>query len=135
MPNLTGQCLCGAVKFSTYAAPFRTANCFCTDCQQASGSGFATLAFMSKDDVSVTGTYKTYDHEVDSGNVLTKAFCPTCGSQMFSLNPKKPDMIGLRLGSINEKEKIKPEINVYVSSAAPCTLIDMSLPSFDKMPG
>ena len=132
MPKLTGNCLCGNVTFEADGDIVMQGNCHCTDCQQVSGSPFATLVFMSSDNVNVAGELKTFSHKVDSGNELSKDFCPNCGSQMFAKG--RPGMIGLRAGSINEKEHIQPQFNVYARSKLPCTLMDDAIPTFDKMP-
>jgi len=132
MPKLTGNCLCGAVSFEADGDIAMQGNCHCTDCQQISGSPFATLVFMSSDNVEVTGELKAFSHSVDSGNELSKEFCPNCGSQMFAKG--RPGMVGLRAGSINEKEHIQPQFNVYASSKVPCTIMDEGIPAFDKMP-
>jgi len=73
-------------------------NCHCTDCQQISGSTHATLVFMAEGDVSISGEIKRFTHSVDSGNKLTKDFCPNCGSQMFGGNAGRPGMIALKAG-------------------------------------
>lgn len=110
-------------------------NCHCTDCQQISGSAYATLVFMKKSDVEITGETKRFEHTVDSGNTLSKDFCPNCGSQMFGGNAARPDSMAIKAGSIDQKAEIKPQFNVYASSKIPCTLMDDSIPAFDKMPG
>ena len=135
MPKLTGQCLCGDVRFEADGEPSIMANCHCKDCQQASGSPYATLVFMEKENVKVTGKVATFDHKVESGSELTKHFCPRCGSQMFASNSARPTSIGLRGGSINEQELVKPMFNVYTSSKIDSTPLNPDLPAFDKMPG
>ena len=134
MSVYTGNCLCGQVSFKAEGKPKLTANCHCTDCQQVSGSAFATILFMAVENVEITGELKSFDHTVDSGNVLTKEFCPTCGSQIFVRNTGRPGNIGVRAGQINEKGLIKPQFNVFTSSMMPCTVLDETLPAFEKMP-
>ncbi len=135
MPKLTGNCLCGNVSFEAEGEIAMQGNCHCTDCQQVTGATHATLVFMHTDDVAVTGETRQYEHKVDSGNVLIKDFCPSCGSQLFSTNKARANMIGLRAGSINEKDQIRPQFNVFVSSKVPCTILDVNIPAFEKMPG
>jgi len=53
---------------------------------------------------------------------------------MFGSNAARPDSIALRAGSINEQEHIAPEFNVYASGKLDCTVLDASIPAFDKMP-
>ena len=134
MTQLTGNCLCGRVSFKAEGTPKFMANCHCTDCQQVTGSAFATLVFMEEKDVKVTGATKKFEHAVDSGNILINHFCPNCGAQMFSSGNGRPGMIGLRAGQINDKDEIKPQFNVYASSRLPCTILDENIPAFEKMP-
>lgn len=133
MTKLTGQCLCGDVSYVADGDIMFQGNCHCSDCRQASGSPFATLVFMSKDDVKIIGETKSYSHAVDSGNTLVKQFCPKCGSQMFSGNSANPSL-GIKAGTVNEQSEVKPQFNVYAGSKMDCTIMDGSIPAFDKMP-
>lgn len=135
MTKLTGRCLCGDVNYTAKGEIALQANCHCTDCRQSSGSAFATLVFMNKDDLDITGSVKTFDHVVDSGSTLTKTFCPKCGSQLFTENEARPGSIGIRAGTLNEHEEVKPQFNVYAGSKMACTHLDPDIPAFDKMPG
>lgn len=135
MPKLTGNCLCGAVSFEADGDIAMQGNCHCTDCQQISGSAFATLLFVKDADIKITGETKRFEHKVDSGNTLTKDFCPNCGSQMFGGNVGRPGMTVIKAGSVNEKDHINPQFNVYAGSKLPCTILDDNIPAFDKMPG
>lgn len=135
MPTLTGQCLCGDVTFQAEGDISMMGNCHCMDCQQVSGSAYATLIFVNEDNVKIQGEIKSFEHTVDSGNVLIKEFCPTCGSQMFGKNAARPGSVALKAGSINEKEHIKPQFNVFVSRKLDCVTLDASIPAFDEMPG
>lgn len=134
MTKLTGQCLCGDVKFEADGEPSIMANCHCTDCRITSGTAYATLVFIEKEDVKITGKTSTFDHKVDSGNVLTKHFCPRCGSQMFGENAARPTSIGLRGGTINEQELVKPAFNVFAGSKMDATILDENIPAFEGMP-
>jgi len=135
MPKLTGNCLCGAVSFEADGEPAFQANCHCKDCRQMSGSPFATLVFMQSSDVQVSGEVKAFNHAADSGNILTKEFCPNCGSQMFGKSASREGMMALRWGSINEQEHVQPQVNVFAGSKMDCTILDPSIPAPDKMPG
>ncbi|WP_371398055.1 GFA family protein [Fretibacter rubidus] len=134
MPKITGQCLCGDVKFSADGEIDFQGNCHCTDCRQVTGAAFATLVFMNKADIKITGETKSYDHTVDSGNTLTKHFCPNCGSAMFGGSAGRPDNIAIRGGQINEQDVVVPQFNVYAGSKMDCVTLDASIPAFDKMP-
>ena len=135
MTKLTGKCLCGEVSFAADGDVPVMANCHCTACRQSTGSAFATLMFMKQDDVTVSGTPKTFEHKSDGGNLMTKHFCGTCGTPLFTQNSAREGMLGLRVGIINEHEEFTPKVNVYTSSKMKSTVLDDSIPAFEKMPG
>ena len=134
MPKLTGNCLCGQVNFKADGPIAFQGNCHCSDCQQVTGAAYATNVFMKETDVDVSGELNSYSHKVDSGNTLVKAFCPNCGSQMFGYSENRHGVMHLRAGSINEKEHVQPQFNVYASRKLDCTILDETIPAFDKMP-
>lgn len=133
MTKLTGNCLCGQVKYEADGDIAFQANCHCSDCKQVSGSPFATIVFVSADNIKITGETKSFSHKADSGSTLIKQFCPNCGSQMFTSNSSRPT-IGIKAGTINEQAEVKPQVNVYAGSKMDCTLLDDSIPAFEKMP-
>mgnify|MGYP001048747440 FL=1 len=135
MTKLTGQCLCGEISFVANGEVPIMANCHCTACRQSTGSAYATLMIMKRDDVTVSGTPKTFQHKSDRGSTMTKSFCGTCGTPLFTQNSARDGMLGLRAGIINEQEEFAPKVNVYASSKMTATLLDEAIPAFDKMPG
>ena len=48
MPQLTGGCLCGAVRYTTTADPLMTFVCHCRDCQRFTGSAFGALVVLPR---------------------------------------------------------------------------------------
>jgi len=134
MAKITGHCLCGAVSYESDAEPMFTANCHCSDCRAATGSTYTTLSFFKADDVRITGETASYQHQADSGNTMTKRFCPNCGSPLFGENSGREGMISVRAGTIDQVELVKPARNVYVSSKIPSTPLDPDLPASAKMP-
>ncbi|WP_223428686.1 GFA family protein [Tateyamaria pelophila] len=135
MTKLTGKCLCGEISFEADGDVPVMANCHCTACRQSTGSAYATLMFMKQGDVKITGTPKTYQHKSDAGNTMTKHFCGTCGTPLFTQNSAREGMLGLRAGVINEDAEFAPKVNVYTSSKMKATVLDDGIPAFEKMPG
>jgi len=135
MTKLSGSCLCGAVSYEGDTEIKMTINCHCTDCQKITGSMHGTMIFVQESDVTVSGSPKSFEHKADSGNVLTKLFCESCGSQMMGKNTMRPGVIGVRVGTLDQKNQINPTVNIYCDSAIPSTSMDPELKSFPKMPG
>ena len=83
--------------------------------------------------LTLTGVTTGYDHPADGGNVVTRHFCPTCGSAVFSRNASMPGMVFLRASSLDDLEVFKPQMHVYAARAASWDQPG-DLPAFEKMP-
>ena len=78
-----GSCQCGAVSYSVSTNPMWVGHCQCVNCQKFSGGGHATNMVVARDTVDISGDLKPYKYDADSGNHMTRHFCPTCGSAIF----------------------------------------------------
>ena len=130
----SGRCLCGAVRFESNADPVVVGHCHCVDCRKSSGTGHGTHIVLPKDALSVTGEVKFYDHPADSGNIVSRGFCPTCGCAIYSKNSGMPDMVFPRASALDDPEIAKPQFAVYASRAPSWDTIDPDLPAFPEMP-
>jgi hypothetical protein len=111
------------------------ANCYCTDCQHSTGTAMASVLLVPKAAFTLTGELKHYESTGDSGNQVSRAFCPNCGSPILSSLPAMPDFIALKAGSLDDPSIFKPIAQVYMKSAPPWAPIRDDLPKFDKQPG
>ena len=115
MKTITGSCLCGSVKYSSSSAPVFVAACHCSACQKATGSAFAMVVGLKKEDFQVQGdAVNIYEHVGDSGNTSYRRFCAKCGSGVYSENPvSRPGMVTVRAGTMDETVDLQPSVNVY----------------------
>ena len=132
--NLSGQCLCGAVKYECLAEPVLSGNCHCKDCQRASGGAYAPTFFVSATAISIQGEVKYYDNVGGSGKIVSRGFCPNCGSQLFSKSESLPGLIGVRAGSLDDASQYHPHVDIFVSRAAPWDYIPPGAAAFPEMP-
>jgi len=130
----TGGCACGAVRYECSVEPVMTANCHCRDCQQVTGSAYASVFFVPKTAVKITGEVKYYEVKGESGNPISRGFCPTCGSRLFGKPAIMPDVIGFMAGSLDDPSNHRPAIDIYTSSAQPWDYMNPDLPKFPKLP-
>jgi hypothetical protein len=90
---MTGGCLCGAVRYESTGEPGFALLCHCRDCQRQSGSAFAAGWRVPAAGFRVTqGEPKLYLRAADSGNEITRAFCPDCGTMLFLRVSARPDL-------------------------------------------
>ena len=91
---ITGGCLCGNVRYEIAAeAPLSARQCWCRVCQYFSGGGGTVNAVFNKDAIRVTGETRVFTSIADSGAVMRRSFCPTCGTPLFSEADPRPHLI------------------------------------------
>ncbi len=101
MPQITGGCLCGQVRFSTSAQPYRVGICHCMDCRKYHGALFHASAIFAQDAVTLSG---------ETGQYGGRHFCPRCGSSVYS---RTADEIELNLGSLDAPDQFTPTYELW----------------------
>ncbi|HEY7690164.1 MAG TPA: GFA family protein [Dongiaceae bacterium] len=132
--KIKGGCLCGQASYEIAADPIMAVHCHCTDCQKTSGSGHTEHVLFPRAAVKLTGKLSEYKSKADSGNTVTRAFCPTCGSPVFSASSGMPDMLTVRAGTLEDPAKFQAQATVYAIRRHKWDPMDASIPSFDRMP-
>jgi hypothetical protein len=129
-----GGCACGAIRFRITAPFMGVGVCYCSDCQKASGGGPNYVALVPAAAFEVTkGEPRTYFSKADSGENAGRAFCPDCGSPLFSLPPNAP-FRPVKLGALDDSSDLWPDLHLYTASAQPWHLMHEGVPRFPKMP-
>ena len=131
--NRAGSCLCGAVRYAISAEPLIARICWCRMCQKVSGNGTANAIFPTSS-IEVTGAMCCFTSGADSGNLISRHFCPICGSHLFANSSASPQFRVVRLGTLDDPSLIKPETNMWVSSAPSWACLDETLRSEERQP-
>jgi hypothetical protein len=129
-----GGCNCGAIRYEIDAEPLMAGYCQCRDCQHQSGTGHGSHIGFPRPAVKLQGKATHWEKAADSGNIATRAFCPTCGSPVYSTNSGMPDFFVVEAGSLDEPARFAPQMVVYTSSGLAWDHLDPALPRFNKMP-
>jgi hypothetical protein len=130
----SGGCMCGAIRYECSADPFLALNCHCRDCQKSTGGAFASVLAVPKDALKITGEPKYYEVKADSGNMISRGFCPKCGSPLFTKLSARPDMMGIKAASLDDPSWFKPAMDIYTASAQPWDHMNPDLPKSPQMP-
>src|SRR3954469_1257613 len=102
----TGGCLCGAVRYESEGDPIFSLQCHCRDCQRSSGTAFIAAMRVPASGFRITqGEPKRYVGKADSGNAITRAFCGECGSPLYVQVATRPDIVGLRVGTLDDSSE------------------------------
>jgi hypothetical protein len=125
--NLTGGCLCGAVRYQLEGPPRRTTHCHCLHCRQSSGAPFLTwIEYHPSNFRIVSGIPSRYE----SRPKVTRQFCGTCGSQLTYQHTDEPETIDVTACSLDHVDAVSPEDHVWCDRMVPWLKLDDGLPRF-----
>ena len=93
----TGQCACGAVRFAFDKDPTFIADCYCRDCQKASGGAFATFFGVAEDDFTLlSGKPKPFHYVAESGQGARPQLLPALRRAALHQQPRHLPRDGVR---------------------------------------
>ena len=131
--KVSGRCYCGQISFEAEIEPDKVRVCHCTDCQTLSGSAFRTnVPVVPGTFVLNKGEPKTFLKSADSGNRIVHAFCPDCGTPIYSAVPGEPPAYSLRVGTLDRRAELVPSRQIWWHSALPWTS-DLNLPGAERL--
>jgi len=129
-----GSCFCGQVSYTIEAEPLGVRMCWCRDCQKIASGSATVNALFPVDSIAYSGEMTTFEKVADSGNTVERAFCPKCGSQIFS-RPKLADTpTRIRVGTLDNPSAFPPTAIIWTDSAPTWAVLDPALPHFPKAP-
>lgn len=130
-----GGCLCGNIRYSVAGDPLGFLVCHCRDCQLTSGSDHAAVIMVARNQFSLLkGTPKAYSVTADSGNTLSREFCPDCGSPLFSEIKGNEGIWMIKALSLDDSSDLKPAMAIWTDSAPEWTVLPEDVNAFAKMP-
>jgi len=132
--NITGGCLCGAVRFSSTAAPITTRTCWCRVCQYIGAGGATVNVCFPSQAVAVSGELREYRSVADSGNPMVRRFCPQCGTHLFSDSAARPHLTFVRAGTLDDPELAQPAVTAWTTSAPSWACFDERIPQVERQP-
>ena len=115
--KLRGECLCGTVKYAVTNDFNAFYQCHCKQCQQITGSAFASNIITSPDNIewlAGENNVAIYEHPTRQ---FTKAFCKLCGSGLPFVNKSGESLI-VPAGSLIDTPGMVPQANIFVSEEA-----------------
>jgi len=114
---LTGGCLCGGVRFEVTEPLVSAGYCHCTRCQRRTGTAASASARVEPGSLRILqGEELVQDYRPPDGFV--KVFCSACGGALWSRDPEDPQVISVRLGTIDGDPGIRPSYRAFVAYAA-----------------
>jgi hypothetical protein len=119
--RIDGSCHCGAITYEAEVDPAQVAVCHCTDCQTLSGSAFRTVVPTRIGSFHLlSGQPHIYVKTAESGNPRQQAFCPACGTPIYSTAVGDgPKVHSIRVGTARQRAALVPRVQYWCRSAQP----------------
>ena len=132
--KVDGRCHCGFLSYVAEVDPEQVEICHCTDCQTLSGSAFRVVVPAEPGTFKLlSGEPRTYVKTAESGNRRIQAFCPECGTSIYSTAVAEgPQRIGLRVGALLQRDQLPPKIQYWTRSRQHWVTGISALPSVEK---
>jgi len=109
--------------------------CHCTHCQKQTSSAFSVLVVLPKGGLRTEGLdLSAFDDVGDSGQPVVRKFCPRCGSPIVADVTVTPEWDWLMAGTLDDPSWLKPEMNIWCSSAQPWVSMDDAITAFEGAP-
>jgi hypothetical protein len=103
LEQVSGGCLCGAVRLVAEGEPYRVGICHCLECRKHHGALFYAGAIFPEHAVVITGETQHYKG---------RHFCPRCGSSVFA---RSGDEVEVHLGALDAPDQFVPSYECWTT--------------------
>ncbi|MBA4007645.1 MAG: aldehyde-activating protein [Erythrobacter sp.] len=133
--ELTGGCLCGAVRYTLREGMRLNAYaCHCTDCQSRTGSAFSEHMLFALADLVITGELDVGEYDYPSGGHARIYGCAKCKARIYATNDAREGMASLRCGTLDNSASFVPAGHVWVKSKQPWIGLPEGAKVMDEQP-
>jgi hypothetical protein len=128
-----GSCLCGAIEYEVTGPLGPIIYCHCSRCRKVNGTAFATNTPIATKDFHITkGQDALRSYSTPEG--VHRVFCSLCGSPIISKRDVMPDVVRLRIGTLDTPFEARPTAHIFAASKAEWFDIHDDLPQFAERP-
>lgn len=132
---IEGGCNCGAIRYRIEGTPLGVAACHCSRCRRQSGSVYSVNLMVHPSTMSIDGRCSVFeDTDTTSGLPVYREFCPVCGSPIRSIIGANPEMIAVKVGTLDDPTPFAPGLHVYTRSRIAWVEVPAGAPQFDSVP-
>jgi hypothetical protein len=116
-----GGCLCGAVTYQARLPFAKFVVCYCSRCRKASGSAYASNAYVSPGAFQWTrGENVAVRYDLPEARSFATSFCGKCGSPLPHYTRSGREIV-IPAGSLDDDPGARPATSAHWDSRAPCS--------------
>jgi hypothetical protein len=125
----SGGCLCRRIRYEVRGDLGPIVFCHCEQCRRASGTAFATNSPIRANQFRLLpGAAEPREYESSPGKL--RAFCGDCGSPIYSRRAAHPEVLRVRVGTLDTPLNARPAAHIYATSKPDWDAIHDELPQF-----
>ena len=125
MDELSGNCLCGSVRFTARGAIKRVSACYCGQCRKQNGGGpFYGAELQGELVLETKGALQWYA----SSKKATRGFCGRCGSSLFWQANDDAAFFDVSLGALDDSERLRLDAHIFVDYCPSYMTVDSTAP-------
>ena len=132
MSDLTGRCLCGAVRYRARGPALSVSHCHCSMCRRAGGAAMVTWVGFARDGFAFTKGELVRNA---SSDFAWRGFCGACGAQILFDHVAPNDRVFITAGTLDDPEAVTPECHIHADDRLSWQPIDDGLPRFPGSSG
>ena len=111
---IAGGCYCGALRFKSEGEILHKGQCHCRECQYSSGGSPNMIMAMPSAGFVYTKGEPTGHARTDLEEAVTREFCSACGTHITIRVPTMPDMIMIRIGTLDDQSVFgMPDVAIF----------------------
>ena len=111
-----GSCLCGKITYLYEGEITEISMCHCSQCRKAQGSAFAAVCPIDHTKLQINGKEHIKEYASSIGKI--RAFCGECGSPLYSQKSDLPDVVRLRIGTLDTLVETNNCYHKFIDSKA-----------------
>jgi hypothetical protein len=128
--DLSGSCLCGAIKFKVTAPVAGFRYCHCSRCRKASGSAHAANIFVPEKQFQwIAGETAVKRFDLPGAQRFAVWFCPECGTRVPHKIKTTENML-IPAGLLDQAPDKAPENSIFWDSRAEWYVSPDAIPRF-----
>ena len=128
-----GSCLCEAVEYEIDGELGAIVYCHCSRCRKANGSAFSAVSPVASSAFHIVKGeehLRSYRHS----NGFVRDFCGICGSPIIGKRENLPEIVRVRIGTLDTPNYAKVSSHIFVDSKAEWENILDDAPQYQEYP-
>ncbi|HEY6642153.1 GFA family protein [Povalibacter sp.] len=130
---IRGGCLCHGVRYEYSGSIAEISLCHCSMCRKAQGSAYAAVSPIDAPRFKIIQGQELLK-EFRAVPYKARVFCSNCGSPIYSARDDLPDVVRLRLGTVDTRFRCNNVYHIFVDSKADWEIIADDLPQYPDSP-